>query len=376
MRIAVNTRLLLPGRMDGMGWFCYETMKRITKSHPEHEFIFIFDRQYSPEFIFADNIRPEIVRPVTRHPVLWYLWLEWFLPRKLKKWKADLFVSPDGFLSLRSDIPSIPVIHDINFLHRPADLPLFNRLYYNYFFPRFARKASRIGTVSEYSAADISESYGISKDRIAILYNGVNEMYGPLSKSEISIKRNAISGGNPYFVFVGTLHPRKNVVNMLRGFELFRKRSEIHLKMIIVGEKMFMTGDIDRCLEEMIYRDDVIFAGRLDPADLHQTIGSAMAMCFVPYFEGFGIPMIESMKCGIPVISSNVTSLPEIGRDAVLYCDPGNPEKIAEAMLMMATGEELRKDLAEKGLERVKDFSWDKTSERFWNLIESVLDGA
>ena len=150
MRIAVNTRLLIKNKLDGMGWFCCETMKIITRNHPEHEFIFIFDRNYDKDFIFSENITPKIVRPVTRHPVLWYIWLEWVLPFKLKKWKADIFVSPDGFLSLRSGIPAIPVIHDINFLHRPKDLPFTTRIYYNYFFPEFARKATRIGTVSEY----------------------------------------------------------------------------------------------------------------------------------------------------------------------------------------------------------------------------------
>ncbi len=105
MRIAVNTRLLLKDRLDGMGWFTFETLKRITVSHPEHEFIFLFDRPYDPEFVFSANVKPVVAGPPARHPVLWYLWFDWTVTRILRKEKADIFVSPDGYLSLRTDKP-------------------------------------------------------------------------------------------------------------------------------------------------------------------------------------------------------------------------------------------------------------------------------
>ncbi len=141
MRIAVNTRLLLKDRLDGIGWFTYETLKRITRLHPEHEFIFLFDQPFDPGFIFSENVRPVVAGPPARHPVLWYLWFERTLPRILEREKAGLFVSPDGYLSLNSRVPSVPVIHDINFLHRPGDLPWSTRYYYNRFFPRYAARA-------------------------------------------------------------------------------------------------------------------------------------------------------------------------------------------------------------------------------------------
>ncbi len=155
MRIVVNTRLLLKDRLDGIGWFTYETMKRITESHSGHEFIFLFDRPYDREFVFAENVKPVVIGPPARHPVLWYLWFERSVMRALKKEEADVFVSPDGYLPLKSNVPSVSVIHDINFLHRPGDLPFSSRWYYNHYFPKFAAKASMIGTVSEYSKADI-----------------------------------------------------------------------------------------------------------------------------------------------------------------------------------------------------------------------------
>ena len=99
MRIAVNTRLLLKDKLEGIGWFTFETLKRITKNHPEHEFIFLFDRPYDKEFIFSENIIPVVIQPPARHPFLWYLFFEWSIPAALKKYKADIFISPDGWLS-------------------------------------------------------------------------------------------------------------------------------------------------------------------------------------------------------------------------------------------------------------------------------------
>ena len=141
MVIVVNTRLLLKNRLEGIGWFTYETLKRITRDHPGHQFIFLFDRKYDEEFVFASNVKPVVVWPPTRHVSLMYFWFNWRIPRILKKFKADVFVSPDGNLSLHTKIPQLAVIHDINFLHRPKDLPCIVAKYYNYFFPRFARKA-------------------------------------------------------------------------------------------------------------------------------------------------------------------------------------------------------------------------------------------
>ena len=135
MKIAVNTRLLLPNKLDGIGWFTYENLKIITQAHPEHEFIFLFDRKFSDELIFSDNITPEIIYPQSRHPLLWYWWFEHSVPNALRKHKADLFLSTDGYLSLNTDTPQVNVIHDINFKHHPKDLPFLVRHYYNFYFP-------------------------------------------------------------------------------------------------------------------------------------------------------------------------------------------------------------------------------------------------
>jgi glycosyltransferase involved in cell wall biosynthesis len=374
MKIAVNTRLLIKDRLDGMGWFSYETLSRITKSHPEHEFFFLFDRPYHRDFIFSDNIKPVILRPPARHPVLWFLWLEISVRNFLKKKNIDLFLSPDGFIPLNARVPSLAVVHDINFHHRPADLPLTSRKYYNYYFPKFVKKAAKIVTVSNYSAEDIVKSYGVERSKIDVVYNGVNDSFGQLSEELQEKTRKELTDGLPYFVFVGSLHPRKNVPNLLKAFDLFRRKIEKRVKLLVVGEKFFLTSAIENTLRKMEAREDVIFTGRLSAPDLHRVLASSKALTLVPYFEGFGIPVAEAMKCGVPVITSNVTSLPEVGGDTVLYADPDDTETISNHMKTIMEDEPLRESLIHGGLERVKKFSWDNSANSLWKSIEKVIN--
>ncbi|MDP3431835.1 MAG: glycosyltransferase family 1 protein, partial [Bacteroidota bacterium] len=292
MIIAVNTRLLIHGKLEGIGWFTFETLSRITRDHPEHQFLFVFDRPFSPEFIFSGNVTPIVLSPSTRHPVLWYIWFELQIPRILKKYKADLFFSPDGYLSLNTKVKQLAAIHDINFAHRPKDLPWLKAKYYNYFFPLFARKAQRIVTVSSFSKEDIHKTYNIENDKIDVVYNGINTLYTPTSEGERLIAKAKYSDGKDYFLFIGSLHPRKNITGLLLAYDAFRSSIESDVKLLIVGESMFKTRDIELTFEGMRFMSDVVFTGRLGNEALHQVLGASLALTFVPFFEGFGIPVI------------------------------------------------------------------------------------
>jgi glycosyltransferase involved in cell wall biosynthesis len=374
MNIAVNTRLLMPGKLDGIGWFTFETLQRIVKANPEHTFFFIFDRPYVKEVIFGENVVPIVLGPPTRHPLLWYFWFEWRIPAALKKINADIFLSTDGFISLRSKIPSCSVIHDINFEHRPKDLPFLSRKYYRYFYPRFARKASRLATVSEYSRRDIINTYDIDEDKINLVYNGASKNFFPVTELKVNEVREKYTNGAPYFVFVGSLHPRKNIKNLLMAFELFREEYKSPFKMLIVGKKFFLNKSMEEQLVTMKFKSDVIFTGRLSPEDLNEVMGSAWAMTFVPFFEGFGIPLLEAMNCDIPIVASNITSLPEIAGDAAIYVVPESPGSIRDGMIRIVKEDGLRDSLIEKGRKRRKLYSWDNTAKELWKTVEQVLN--
>lgn len=375
MNIAVNCRLLQKGRLEGIGWFMYESLKRITNDHPEHQFFFIFDRQYDEEFIFSDNITPIVAGPQARHPFLWYFWMEWKIPVILKRIKADLFFSPDGFLSLRSKVPSIPVIHDINFVHRPKDLPFWTRHFYNFFFPRYAEKAKRICTVSEYSRKDIHKTYKVDLPLIHVVFNGANPMFAPVSEDEKQVIRNKYTGGDPYFIFIGSLHPRKNLINLVKAYDKFTLKTGSNMKLLIVGAAMWKGKKTYNNLITKHNESRIIFTGRLESEDLSEVLSGSLAMTFVPWFEGFGIPVLEAFYAQIPVLTSTLTSLPEVGGNAALYAHPGNIEEIADKMELLANDSQLREKLIERGNKQKIKFSWDMTAIKVWNCMETVIHG-
>jgi glycosyltransferase involved in cell wall biosynthesis len=376
MKIAVNTRLLLKDKLEGIGWFSFEMLKRIIKNHPEHEFIFIFDRPFHKDFLFEKNVSVHILSPAARHPFLWYIWFEIRLPSLLKKLKPDIFLSMDGYIPLNTSIPLVNVIHDINFLHRPADLPFFSRKYYNHFFPLFARKADALLTVSEFSRKDIAKNYQLEESKIELVYNGIKKEFIPLNTNEIDDFRSNYSDSLPYFIFVGSLHPRKNVETLLRAYDFFRTKFNHEFRLLITGEEMFMAENIRRIYSQMLFKKEVVFTGRLSSEKLSKAIAASFAMVFIPFFEGFGVPVIEAMACGVPVIASDVTSLPEVCGEAALLVNPDDTEEVADKMIQLYDDENLRKELISKGFSNIQRFSWDTSAEKLWEIIEKTAKHA
>jgi glycosyltransferase involved in cell wall biosynthesis len=374
LEIVVNTRLLLKNKLEGIGRFSYETLKRITKQHPEDHFIFVFDRDFDEEFIFADNITPIILSPQARHPFLFYWWFEFSLPPILNRLKPDVFLSPDGYLSLRSNVPQLPVMHDLNFAHYPEDLPFLVRKYYNRFFPKFAQKAARIATVSEYSRKDIASTYGIDVQNIDVVYNGINEGFRPVADNIAKEIKEEFTDGKDYFLFVGSLHPRKNIARLMQAYDNYRKSSGSDKKLLIVGARYWWTTEIKNAYEGMQHMNDVIFTGHVTDDVLYKIMASAFALTYVPYFEGFGIPIVEAMQCGVPVITSNVTSMPEVAGDAAMLTDPFSVDSITQAMLALDKDEALRNKLVAKGKERCAQYSWDRSAALLWESIVKTVN--
>lgn len=374
MRIAVNTRLLIKDRLEGIGWFTYETIKRIVNSHPEHEFFFLFDRPFDSEFIFASNVHPVVLSPQARHPLLWYIWFEYSVRRFIEKKDIDVFLSTDGYISLKTNISQVAVIHDINFFHYPKSLPFLARKYYNHFFPKFAHKSNRIATVSEFSKFDIVKCYGIDPNKIDVACNGANELYKPLEVSEINKIRAIYTQGKPYFIFIGAFNPRKNLARLLQAFDKFKLETKSDFKLVIVGDKMYGTSGMMKIYNSLNYRDDVIFTGRLQVENLCKVVASAYAMTYVSYYEGFGIPLLEAMKCDIPILASNCTSIPEVAGDAAIYVDPFNIDSIVDGMKTITSNESLRVKLISNARLQRQKFSWDFTAKALYECImKSVI---
>jgi glycosyltransferase involved in cell wall biosynthesis len=372
MKIAIIARLLKAIPDDGISRFTFEVVKRITVNNPSHQFALIFDREYDPGLIFSLNAKGYLLKPSTRHPLLWYYWHEFQLPGLLKKIKADILLSPDGIISLGSDVPSVTVIHDINFYHRPKDLPKHISLYYRFFFRKFAQKAVRIVTVSFFCKNDISSYLNIDPGLIDVAYNGVSEYFAPADKQTTDIFRQELTGGCPFFLFVGNFSPRKNIAGVVKAYNRFRSITGLNHKLVLTGGKLFLNRNTDRLIRSSSWSDDIILTGPKMNEELRLLYASAIALVFVPWFEGFGIPAAEAMRCGTPVILSNTTSLPEIGGEAAIYVSPDSTEEICSAMVKIAVDENLRLSLSKKGQEGSLKFTWDNTAKYIWKSIENA----
>jgi len=374
LNIAVNTRVLIKDKLEGIGKFKFEILRRLVLLRPDDTFFFIFDHTPHPEFLFAPNVIPVRAFPPSKSPLLLDIYFELAIPRILRKVKADVFFSPDGYLSLRTNVPSIPVIHDINFVHHPAFLPPKWRKYYNSHFPKFACKAAHIITVSDFCKQDISQTFQIPIEKISIAENSISDEFTTTDVVDKEIIMAQYTGGKDYFVFVGAMHARKNPLGMFRAFEGFKSKSKRDFKLLIVGEKKWSDPEAEKFFASMAHQKDIIFTGRVSEVEKVHLLRSATAMLFISKFEGFGVPILEAFAAGIPVIAARNSAMPEVGGDACLYADADDNEKVADLMIQLCLQPELRLSQIEKGKLQLEKFSWDRSTSIISEVITKVAE--
>lgn len=373
MRIAVNTRFLLKDYLEGYGYFLQEIFSRITKNHPEHEFIFLFDRPFDEKFVFEKNVTPVVVSPAARHPLLWKYWYDFKIPAILKKHKADVFFSPDGFCSLRTTVPQCLVIHDLAFLHFPECITKTQLGFYKRNTPDYIRKAKQLITVSVFSKEDIIQHYPAATGKIRVIHNGIRSSFRPLSFEERDAVKQKYTDGKEYFICTGSVHPRKNGMNLLKAFSLFKKRQQSSMKLVLAGRLAWKYESFTEKLKSYKYRDDVILTGYLPDKELADLTASAYAMVYPSFYEGFGLPVAEAMQSGVAVITSASSAMQEIAGNAGLYADPADHTAIADQMKRIYKDEPLRSELVQKGLEQAKQYNWEVAADLCWKAIEETI---
>jgi glycosyltransferase involved in cell wall biosynthesis len=373
MVIAVNTRFLLDDYQEGYGNFIAETFSRLAAKYQEHTFIYIFDRPYSEKFITAKNIIPVVISPSARHPLLWQYWYNYKIPLVLKKYKANVFVSPDGFCSLRTKIPQCMVVHDLAFLYHPAFMVKSHAAFYKKNTPKFIAKAKTIATVSAFTKNDICKTYNTSADKIDVVYNGIAENFSPLNFEERELIKEKYSNGKEYFLCTGAIHPRKNLMNLLKAFSVFKRMQKSNMQLLIAGRHAWMYEEFVKSLQSYKYRNDVKLLGYLPQVELAKITASAYTVVYPSFFEGFGVPPIEAMACNVPVVTSNTAAIPEICGDAALFANPASFEDIADKMMQLFKDENKRNELIKKGKIQQQQYSWDKTASLLWNSILKAM---
>jgi glycosyltransferase involved in cell wall biosynthesis len=374
MIIAVNTRFLLGNDLEGVGYFTKEVLSLLTTQCPQHQFHFIFDRAYDHKFIFSQNVQPHIISPQARHPILWKYWFDIKVPLLLKRIKADVFLSTDGQCSLTTKVPQCLILHDLAFLHYPETYQKSHFIYYKRNTPKFVRKAKVVATVSQFSKEDIIKQYKTAGKKITVVYNGVKDIFTPTSFEAQIIIKEKYTAGAEFFLYAGAIHPRKNLINLLKAFSIFKRRLQSSMKLVLAGRLAWKNDEFLTLLNTYKYKGDVVLTGYLEESKLAGLMAAAYAFVYPSFFEGFGVPVIEAMKCAVPVLTSKDSAMQEISKGTALYFDPANVNDIAEKLMLIYKDEKGRQELIEKGNVVAQKYTWQKTANTVLDAIMAIVN--
>ncbi len=373
MVIAVNAIFFQQNLLEGYGNYAFEIISRLVESHPEHDFVWVIDSPYNHSVLTAPNLKSIQVGPPARNVPAFLYWYNISAVLALRKIKPDIWIQPYGFCSLTSKIPQLLVVQDLAFLHFPNQISWLQQWHYKIFTPNFLRKATNIITVSEFSKKDIHLQYPTIKKSIKVISGAANKGFAPISWEEKEQLKEAYTDGYEFFLSVGGISPRKNMMNLLKAFSLFKKWHKSNMKLVFVGRLAWQYQAFQEKLKTYKYRNDVILTGYLPDAVLQKLTASAYASLYISDFEGFGLPIVEAMQSGVPVITANNSSMAEVGGDAVLYADAKNPAAIAAQMQILYKDEKIRETLIQKGLQSALHYNWDAAAELFWQEILNTV---
>lgn len=299
---------------------------------------------------------------LTRHPAARIAWEQSVLPLLARRGHWDVLHSPVNVAPVLAGVPSVVTVHDLAFVTAGETMPAARRRYLTAMTARSVRQAARVIAVSASTARDLTRHFDVPPERIAVTPLAADARFRPLDADELAAFRRRAGIERPYLLSVGTREPRKNGATLIRAFA--RIAPEIVHDLVMVGPAGWMGGDLDRALAALppTIRERVRLTGFVADADLPRWYAGAAAFAYPARYEGFGLPVLEAMACGAPVVTSDLSSLPEVSGDAALLVPPDDEAGLAAALLRLATDPALAADLGRRGLARAAEFSWERTA--------------
>jgi glycosyltransferase involved in cell wall biosynthesis len=322
-------------------------------------------QRYAQEIVSRLANRLDIIAPPEHsRGMRGHLWEQLALPRRMR---SDLLWSPSttGPLAIKQQVVTI---HDCAFFDQAHCFSRTFAAWYQFLVPRLARAARRIIAVSEYSKRRIVELCRVPAEKITVIYSGVGQQFRPHSAAEIAAARAALRLPERYVLCVGSLEPRKNLARLLAAWQRVQPRLD-GLSLVLVGAKSHVFRDAGLAKPP----NGVHLAGYLDDNALPAVYAGAQMFVYASIYEGFGLPVIEAMASGVPVITSQVTALPEVAGNAAMYVEPENIDSIETSIEQLANDHDLRADLSQKGIARAAQFDWNLTANQTWQVLEAAV---
>jgi len=370
---------MLLGHLEGLGRFTHEVVQRLLPLMGETAVYMLFDRRPLSRYQYGANQKTLVTPPPARHWTLYEVWYRLALPLVLKRHHPKVFFGTYGIAPrpIPKLMPTVLYIHDIAFERHPEFLPRLWYRYYSRTVRESVRHAAHLFVNSESVAADLRDLYQVPATQMTLAYSGIDTaFFKPLSAFEQESIRQSLTGGFPYILYVGSIHPRKNFVRLLRAYERLRSLYREPLRLVVVGRFLFRKGkgEVAQTYEAMRHKSEVLWQGVISDDQLRQLYNGAQVVAYPSLYEGFGSPVGEALACGTVVVTSRSSSLPEVGGEAALYADPYDEEDLAhtlyQALMEPAAARAVR---TQKGLSHVQQFRWETTAQKIATALQAYL---
>ena len=372
MRIGIEAQRIFRKNKHGMDYVVLQEIKELQQMDTENEY-YVFVKPGEDHCVESTKNVHVIELSCPSYP----LWEQWALPRAAKKYGVEILHCTSNTAPIWCDIPLVLTLHDIIFLE-PRDKQnksIYQNMgwfYRRWDVPRILDKCRRIITVSNFEMENIISKLNIPRERMAMIYNGYNDWFRPIDNCELPKAISQKLTANDYFFFLGNTDPKKNTERTLIAYSKYLNQSTIKRKLLMADlNPEYLNGIIERNQIENI-RENIVMPGYIVNSDLPYIYNNAFAFLYTSLRESFGIPLLEAMACGTPVITSNTSSMPEIGGKNAILINPESSDEITEMMLRLETDQAFYEQQQQIGLERAKLFSWKKTAEHLLKLYQDV----
>jgi glycosyltransferase involved in cell wall biosynthesis len=368
MLVGIDASRTTAGLRTGTENYSLNLIRELVAIGSDHRFRLYFNA--SPH---ATLIPGETEQRVIPFPRLWtHVRLSWEMIRQ----PPDLLFVPSHVLPLAHPARSVVTVHDLGFLYHPEAHTLSQNVYLRWSTRHNARSATRALADSEATRRDLIRHYGVPSEKIVVVYPGRDPDLSPVTDPDLlAATRSRYGLSETYLLYVGTLHPRKNLVRLVRAFGASVASEHPSLQLVLAGKEGWLTDEIQAAVRRLGLEDRVLLTGYVPEDDLPAMLSGALAFVFPSLFEGFGLPVLEAMACGTPVLCSEVSSLPEVAGEAALLVDPLDTDALAEALARIVADADLRHELVTRGFQQVQQFSWQRCARETLEVLAEVGRG-
>jgi glycosyltransferase involved in cell wall biosynthesis len=374
MRIGIDGRAAKWYRGTGIGTYTYQLINCLNKIDRINNYTVFMPEDSRSEMGLKRNFKLNDIKYSNSKDTFWD---EVATPNILKNEQVQLYHIPQNGVGLSSkcNCKFVITLHDIIPYRMPETVSDRYLKLFSEYIPKIIPKCDGIITVSNFSKADIMKAFDFPEDKIYVTSLASEDIYKPLNKyiSKYIAKKYYFIEGD-FILYVGGFSPRKNIIGIIKSFSKFISLYKKPIKLVIAGNKGKSYALYKKCAEELNIQDKVIFPGFISIKHLPYIYNAAKLFVYPSFYEGFGLPTIEAMACGIPVITSNRTSIPEVVGENAALIDPENYEELCEAMINIISDEKLYDKLSKSGIERSKQFSWKKTAEQTLNIYGKIIN--